>query len=200
MNQLKHTLLIALVVLLAACGGAPAASPQVGSRSTPDAAQQTVILRWSVWGSPEELASHQAVADAYMKDNPSIKIVIEHTPWDGYHTNLKTIVASGDLTALPDVMFLGQDFNQYASEGVLENLTPWIERSGYDLSDYWPTLIERATVNGGIYGLQRDLDLRLLYHNKDFFDEAGILYPDENWTWDDWADAATKTRLWKPVE
>lgn len=90
MNQLKHTLLIALVVLLAACGGAPAASPQVGSRSTPDAAQQTVILRWSVWGSPEELASHQAVADAYMKDNPSIKIVIEHTPWDGYHTNLKT--------------------------------------------------------------------------------------------------------------
>lgn len=97
-------------------------------------------------------------------------------------------------------MFLGQDFNQYASEGVLENLTPWIERSGYDLSDYWPTLIERATVNGGIYGLQRDLDLRLLYHNKDFFDEAGILYPDENWTWDDWADAATKTRLWKPVE
>lgn len=205
MNQLKHALLMVLAILLAACGApaapptsggnAPTTAPQPGGDDTPASAQQTVTLRWSVWGSPEELASHQAVADAYMKDNPSIKIVIEHTPWDGYHTKLKTIVASGDLSALPDVMFLGQDFNQYASEGVLENLTPWIERSGYDRNDYWPTLIERATVNGGIYGLQRDLDLRLLYYNKDFFDEAGVPYPDETWTWDDWADAAKKLSI-----
>ncbi|MCS6840903.1 MAG: extracellular solute-binding protein [Roseiflexaceae bacterium] len=141
MHRLKHTLLIVLVVLLAACGGTPAtppvgggntptAVPQTGGGNTPAPAQQPVTLRWSVWGSPEELASHQAVADAYMKANPSVKTVIEHTPWDGYHTKLKTIVASGDLSALPDVMFLGQDFNQYASQGVLENLTLWIKRSG----------------------------------------------------------------------
>ncbi|MBO9382621.1 MAG: sugar ABC transporter substrate-binding protein [Roseiflexus sp.] len=194
MQQRSFALFALILLLLVAACSSPSATQ---SPATPNATapSQGVTLRWSVWGSPEELASHQAVADAFMQAHPSIKIVIEHTPWEGYHTKLKTIVASGDLSALPDVMFLGQDFNQYASEGVLENLTPWIERSGYDLNDYWPALIERATINGGIYGLQRDLDLRLLYYNKDLFDEAGIPYPDETWTWNNWAEAAKKLSI-----
>jgi multiple sugar transport system substrate-binding protein len=195
------TVLVAIAFMLAACSGAPttqvptsAANAPTSVANEPTPAAQ-VTIRWSVWGSTEELASHQAVADAFMQTHPSLRIEIEHTPWDGYHTKLKTMVASGDRAALPDVMFLAQDFGQYASEGVLENLTPWIERTNYDLNDYWPTLIERASINGAVFGLQRDLDLRLLYYNKDIFDQAGLAYPDETWTWDDWAAAAQKLSI-----
>ncbi|MBO9324435.1 MAG: extracellular solute-binding protein, partial [Roseiflexus sp.] len=114
MQQRSFALFALILLLLVAACSSPSATQ---SPATPNATapSQGVTLRWSVWGSPEELASHQAVADAFMQAHPSIKIVIEHTPWEGYHTKLKTIVASGDLSALPDVMFLGQDFNQYAS-------------------------------------------------------------------------------------
>lgn len=191
--------------LLAACSGQPAAPPPnptqpaaVPTTGAMPAAAAPVTLRWSVWGSTEELASHQAVADAFMQDHPDITIVVEHTPWDGYHTRLKTLVAAGDRQALPDVMFLAQDFNQYANEGVLEDLSPWISRTSYDLGDYWPTLIDRASINGKIYGLQRDLDLRLLYYNKDMFDAAGVAYPTEQWTWDDWSAAAQQLTQVEP--
>jgi multiple sugar transport system substrate-binding protein len=160
--------------------------------TTTTAATETITIRWSVWGSTEELASHEAVAKAFMDSHPNIKVEIQHTPWDGYHEKLKTMVAAGDLTALADVIFLGEDYNRYAESGVLEPLDTWIAQSNYDLEDYWPSVVDRSKVNGKIYGLQRDLDLRLLYYNKAMFDKAGVSYPTDQWTWDDWADAAHK--------
>ncbi len=190
---------LALMVAASACSVRPVEpAAQPGSDQPAPAAAEKVVVRWSVWGSAEELASHQAVADAYMAAHPNVTINIEHTPWDGYHDRLKTLVAAGDPGALADVIFLGQDYNRYAESGVLEPLDDWIAKTNYDLSDYWPTVIERARVNGKIYGLQRDLDLRLLYYNKAMFDKAGAAYPNENWTWDDWAEAARELTIIEP--
>src|SRR5688572_30855405 len=38
------------------------------------AAQDEVTLLWGMWGSPEEIVTHQAVADAYMTENPNVTI------------------------------------------------------------------------------------------------------------------------------
>lgn len=175
---MNHRILILLSVLLLLLTATAAAQ------------DDSVIIRWGVWGSEEELASHQAIADGFNAQHDDIEVVVEHTPWNDYHTRLATQIAAGDQASVPDVFFLAQDFGRYAESGVLEPLDSYIASSSYDLSDYWPNIIENATVNGSIYGLQRDLDMRLLYYNKTMFDTAGINYPDENWTWDDWAEAA----------
>ncbi len=39
---------------------------------------------------------------------------------------------------------------------------------------------------------QKDYDTIALWYNKTLFDEAGISYPDETWTWDTLKDAAKK--------
>jgi ABC-type glycerol-3-phosphate transport system substrate-binding protein len=44
-------------------------------------AQDTTTLLWGMWGSPEEIAVHQQVADAYMKENPNVKIELWSQPW-----------------------------------------------------------------------------------------------------------------------
>jgi ABC-type glycerol-3-phosphate transport system substrate-binding protein len=46
--------------------------------------------------------------------------------------------------------------------------------------------------NGSVYGFPRDVGLEVLYYNKAIFDEAGVEYPNENWTWDDFVAAAEK--------
>ncbi len=79
-----------------------------------------------------------------------------------------------------------------AAEGVLENLDPYIQKSGYNLNDYWPGLLESAMYNGSVYGLPRDIESNVLYYNKALFDAAGVAYPDANWTWDDLLAAAEK--------
>jgi len=152
------------------------------------AVAQTTIT-WAFWGSPEEKATHESVAAAFMEEHPEINIEIWHQPWADYFTKLQTLWATRDPAVIPDVMFLSP-IQGFAASGVLENLDPFIEKTGYDLSDYWPSLLEFGILDDHIYGLPRDIGLEVLYYNKDIFDEAGVSYPDDSWTWDDLLAAA----------
>ncbi len=147
------------------------------------AAAQTT-LTWGFWGSPEEKATHETVAAAFMEAHPDIAIEVWHQPWGDYFTRLQTLWAAGDGAAIPDVMFLFP-VPSYAASGVLEDLDPYIAEAGYDLADYWPGLLDSAMYEGRVYGFPRDIGLEVLYYNKDVFDEAGVAYPDDTWTWDD---------------
>jgi multiple sugar transport system substrate-binding protein len=215
-------LLLVAFVLLAACGGttpagttatsapaapaaatsapaaatsapaAPAAAtsaPAAGATAATTGEQATVT--WGFWGSPEEKASHEAVAAEFMKTHPNTKVEIWHQPWEDYFTKLKTLWASGDAAQIPDVLFLFP-VPSYAATGVLEDLGPYIEKTKYDLNDYWPHLLDSAKYDGKTYGLPRDIGLEVLYYNKAIFDEAGVAYPTDSWTWDDLLAASEK--------
>ena len=78
--------------------------------------------------------------------------------------------------AIPDVAFLWPT-PTYAAEGVLENLDPYIQKSGYNLNDYWPGLLESAKYEGSVYGFPRDIEVNVLYYNKELFDKAGRRVP-----------------------
>lgn len=181
------SVLAAVTLLAAACSPVPAAPAQPAAPAAPE----TVTLTWAFWGSPEEAVSHKLVADAFMKEHPEIKIETWNEPWDNYFTKIQALWASGDPKAVPDIAFLWPT-PKYAAEGVLENLDPYIQKSGYDLNDYWGGLLESAKYKGSVYGLPRDNEINVLYYNKDLFDKAGVKYPDETWTWDDLLAAAEK--------
>lgn len=193
------TLAVLLAVVVAGCTvpPPPPAAPAAESGDTAaapaaegsDTGGEPTTLTWALWGSPAEVATHQRVADAFMAEHPEIRVEIMGEPWNDYFTKMQTLWASGDSSQIPDVLFLWPT-PRYAAEGVLENLDPYIQEAGYDLSDYWPALLESATYEGSVYGFPRDISVEVLYYNKDIFDEVGIEYPNENWTWDDLRAAA----------
>jgi multiple sugar transport system substrate-binding protein len=189
------TFVMAFALVLSACvvPPAPTAQPPAAEQAPAEqpAQAQPVTLLWAFWGSPEEAKTHLAVADVFMAEHPDIKIETMVEPWNDYFTKVQTLWASGDPSAIPDVLFLWPT-PRYAADGVLENLQPWIEKSGYDLSDYWPALLESAMYEGDVYGLPRDISVDVLYYNKDIFDAVGVAYPDDTWTWDDLLAAAQK--------
>ena len=154
-------------------------------------AQAKSTVTWGMWGSPSEIKPHQKVADAFMSSHPNIEVVLWGQPWGDYFTKLKTLWAAGDKDGIPDVLFLSPVVT-YAGQGVLEPLDPFIKASGYDTSDYWPSLLQFGKLKGTIYGLPRDIGLEVLYYNKDIFDEAGVDYPTNFWTWDDLKLASSK--------
>ena len=182
------TLLVALALLSSACSPPPGAPPPAPAEPAPE---EEVTLLWAFWGSPEEAKTHQAVAAVFMEENPNIKVETMVEPWNDYFTKVQTLWASGDSSVIPHVLFLWPT-PRYAAEGVLENLQPWIEKSGYDLADYWPALLESAMYEGDVYGFPRDISVDVLYYNKDIFDEASVAYPDDTWTWADLLAAAEK--------
>jgi ABC-type glycerol-3-phosphate transport system substrate-binding protein len=142
-----------------------------------------------MWGSPEEVAVHQKVADAYMAANPDVEIEIWSQPWGDYFTKLDTLFAAGDGSVIPDVFFMSP-VQKYASAGLIQNLDPLIEESGMDVQNYWPGALESTSWDGSVYGLPRDSGVEVLYYDKDDFDAAGLDYPTEDWTWDDLRAAA----------
>lgn len=201
---MKNNRLVLLVVLLAlfalalsACAVPPPpvaegpAEPAATAVPVAEAPAAPVTLTWALWGSPEEVVSHQRVADAFMVEHPEITIEIWNQPWNDYFTKIQALWASGDSATIPDVAFLWPT-PRYAAEGVLENLDSYIQAAGYNLDDYWPGLLESAKYEGSVYGFPRDIEANVLYYNKDLFDAAGVGYPDDTWTWDDLAAAAEK--------
>lgn len=209
----RVALLLIAVLVLAACGnagggangdgatassgateassGAAASAATGGAAASQAASGEAVTITWGFWGSPEEKATHEQVAAQFMKENPNIKVEVWHQPWDDYFTKLQTLWASGDAAAIPDVLFLWPT-PRYAADGVLENLDPYIQKAGYNLDDYWPSLLESAKYNNSVYGLPRDISSEVLYFRKDLFDAAGVAYPTDDWTWDDLRSAAEK--------
>ena len=179
------SVLLIAILAVTACAPVPAQLPAEPAKATEvpaPAAAEPVTLTWAFWGSPEEAVSHKQVADAFMKEHPEIKIETWNAPWNDYFTKIQSLWASGDAKAVPDIAFLWPT-PKYAAEGVLENLDPYIQKSGYDLNDYWGGLLESAKYQGSVYGLPRDNEVNILYYNKDLFDKAGVKYPDENWKW-----------------
>jgi multiple sugar transport system substrate-binding protein len=180
----RVTLLALFALLVTACTApvaAPAAAPADDGSA---AAGETTTVTWAFWGSPEEKASHERVAAAFMAEHPEIAIEVWHQPWDDYFTKIQALWAGGDASLIPDVAFLWPT-PRYAAEGVLENLDTFIADSGYSVDDYWPGLLESASYDGSIYGFPRDIEVNILYYNRDIFDEVGLAYPDESWTWAD---------------
>jgi multiple sugar transport system substrate-binding protein len=183
------SLAVMLALVVAGCAVPPPPAADTGAAAPAAGDDETTTITWAVWGSPAEVATHQAVADAFMEEHPEIQVEIMGLPWNDYFTKMQTLWASGDSSQIPDVLFLWPT-PRYAAEGVLENLDPYIEEAGYDLTDFWPALLESASYDGSVYGFPRDISVEVLYYNKDMFDAAGLDYPTDEWTWDDLRNAA----------
>ena len=48
-------------------------------------------------------------------------------------------------------------------------------------------------MDGSTYGIPVGFTTHCLFYNKDIFDEAGVEYPTEDWTWDDLQEAARRS-------
>ncbi len=142
-------------------------------------------IKVTFWGSPEEIdiITH-SIAD-WQAAHPHIKIIFEHTPYTGYDSKILTRIAGG---AAPDVIATEVDyFVTFASKNVLEDLNPYInEDKELSAKEFFPSIIDRFTYQDKLLAIPRDVaPFACVFYNKNLFDEAGIPYPTDDWTWDD---------------
>lgn len=190
---LSTVIFILLGVMLEACDAnstSPTPSSTIISSPTAVKTSTPVTLRWSYWGSDEEVEINKKIAAQFEKLHPEIKIEHLFVPFEQYFDKFKADWAGEKA---PDVMFLSGIPN-YAVSGLLENLDPYIQRdkAAFNLDDFYPNLLATFRYNGSLYGLPRDNDTKVIYYNKKMFDEANIPYPQPGWTWDALRSVAKK--------
>ncbi len=82
--------------------------------------------------------------------------------------------------------------SQLIQQGAILNLTPLIEQDNtFDSNVFYPGTLETFQYEGKTWGIPSDIDVLLMYYNKDLFDRYGVPYPTIGWTWEDFLDRAT---------
>ncbi len=152
-----------------------------GTETTEEAVEITYANFNASGGNEETL---QKMYEAFHEEYPNITVNIETIGYDDYFTQMQTRVAGGTA---PDCYELNiENFAAYANKGVLAELT------GIDTSGYNATALNAFSVNGKQYGVPGNFSNVVLIYNKDLFDQAGVSYPTDDWTWDDAMEACEK--------
>ena len=143
----------------------------------------------AIWDSNQQ-PGIQELLDDWSKES-GIKAETQVINWNEYWTLLEAGASGGTL---PDVFWMHSNQSQrYMENGLLLDLTDKIAASDkIDLSNYYEDITKLYESDGKIYALPKDIDTIALWYNKTMFDEAGVEYPNAEWTWDDFYEAAKK--------
>ena len=179
---------------LVACGGggndneaaATTAAKEGGGEATAAetvaAAEGQTVMKWSIWEKDLTLY-YQPLIEEFEKQNPDLKIELVDLGSSDYQTVLATqLTGSGsdfDIVTIKDV----PGYTTLVNKGVLEPLDAYISGDGVDLGGY-KGLTDQIQVDGKLYELPFRSDFWVLYYNKDVFDAAGVDYPTNDMTFD----------------
>ena len=177
----------ALVLAISACGTndgvrGPAA-PRTAQRSSEprgsapaSAAAAELSGELTVWAMGNEGTKLRTLADAFMAENPGVKVSVTPVDWGQAVAKLQTAIA-GNQT--PDVSQMGTDMmGQFGATGALEPVP-----ANFDPSTFFESAWNTNIVDGVVSGVPWYVETRLLYYRTDIAEKAGITSPPA--TWDD---------------
>jgi multiple sugar transport system substrate-binding protein len=128
-------------------------------------------VKYMLWDSQQLPAYRQCAAD-FAKQNPGTTIKITQSGWGDYWTAISTGFISDYA---PDVFTNHlSKYPEFAANGLLEDLTPYLRRDGMDLADFPRGLVEIWGRDGRQYGLPKDWDTVALMVNLAHAKKAGV--------------------------
>ena len=206
------TLAAAMAGSLAACGGNTTAETTAArvadAGTTAEAAAEgaeeaapadgQTVLKWAMWDK-DLTVYYQPLIDAYEAAHPEVKIELVDLGSSDYQTVLATqLTGSGsdfDVVTIKDV----PGYTTLVNKGVLEPLDEYISRDGVDLAAF-KGLTDQVKVDDKLYELPFRSDFWVMFYNKDIFDAAGVDYPTNDMTFEEYDALARSVTNTTPGE
>lgn len=177
----KTWFLASLILSVLGAGGCSSSSTKSG-----------ITLRCIGWGDEAEARILQTAIAEFKKNHPGVEVELARAPYGEYITKVLTQFAGGTA---PDVMAVNaEQMISFASKGVFLDLNPYVKKDpAIKLSDFYPEAVDHYTVNGVLTALPRDIaPVAVIYYNKNEFDAAGVPYPKDDWTYQQFLETAQK--------
>lgn len=185
---LAFTASIAGTAALAAC--APTAAPAGGGAESgaPASAEAVTVSLGLTWEAAFQ-ATQKEFDDQFTAAHPEIMLEATYNTW-GDHNNVVPTWAAADT--LPDLIYVhGSRAFPWAFEGITIPLQSYVDADAdFNAEDVWEEALRLYNFKGEQHGIPYDHGPILLGYNKDMFDAAGMAYPDESWTMDQFREAS----------
>lgn len=185
--NVKNRMAIVSVTAITGLGLLSVAAPNLAQASS-----APINMTWAVWGGSNDTVTYQARADLYTKSHPNVHIKVINLA--KYDQQVETMIAAGKA---PDIMNAAQDAAGLGINGALENLSPLIQQSHFNLNRFEPGYIGEYQYRGQTYALPDRGGYIMMYYNKDMFTKAHVAFPTKTWTWNDFVTAAQKMTIKK---
>jgi len=155
---------------------------------------EQINLEWWTW-DPDMLEQNKQIIANFEQANPNVKVTNTIVGTKEYWTKIRI---QANQNKLPDVFTMSSGYiEEWAKAGLLYNLDSFIENDNtFDI--FYKSIFDtnKAISNtNSYYAIPFALVTTVLYFNKDAFDKAGLAYPTDAWTWDDFKQAAKKLTI-----
>lgn len=190
-GMIKKTTAVACAAACTAAllgGCAKPAEPGMASGKT-DGSDAPVEISFTVWDY-ETTNYWKALVEAFELANPDIKVKITDIGSTDYDTKVPVLLSSGDTSDVIAIKSI-PIYTSLVEKKQLMPLDDMVKANGLDMSPY-RGLDEGIKIGSQLYGLPFRNDYYLLYYNKTLFDRAGVEYPSNDMTWDEYRELAKK--------
>jgi multiple sugar transport system substrate-binding protein len=171
---------------------APAASTEAAGAAVP--AKEPVTLDFLAWGDPADQPAWEQLVQMYMERNPHV--TLNYTPIAdpnaNFYAKLQTSIAGGTP---PDISsFQGWEWQTYADKGLLAPIDDYVKRD--NMGALYPQdvqgVVDTTARNGATYLIPMQVATMLMFYARKPFDDAGMPYPTDDWTFEEFMDMAQK--------
>jgi multiple sugar transport system substrate-binding protein len=173
---------------------APVEAEDTGAETEAEPVAEPVTLNFLAWGDNADIPAWDKLSAMYMEANPNVTVSVTAVadPGNNFYPKLQTSIAGGTA---PDVSsFQGWEWQTYADKDLMAPIDDFIKRDGF--TDPYPEGVQSITDstvrNGKTYLIPLQLGTMVMFYIKKPFDDAGLPYPTDDWTWEEFLDLATK--------
>lgn len=175
--------------LFAGCGGSETSSAQTAEGATSTAAETDAPLEgeitfWHSFTQGARMDAIQKAADAFMQENPGVKINIETYSWGDFNTKWNAGITTGDLPDISTAQGTGEVV-EMINAGVINPVDDIVDEIGRDR--FSTNALADMTVDGAVYGIPYYSHAQVMWYRTDLLEAAGLEIPQ---TWDEFYDAA----------
>lgn len=171
-------------VLAAALSLACASTLFAATAVIASAADKKEVVIWDYFETDAQKQMMQSLIDEFNASQDEYEASHVYVPFADYEKQLTLGIASGEL---PDLVILdGCGMASFIQLGLFGDISD----ADINWDEYMEGPMESTMLDGKHYGIPFATNCTALFYNKDLFDAAGIDYPDENTTWDEFHEMA----------
>ncbi|WP_320128777.1 extracellular solute-binding protein [uncultured Sphaerochaeta sp.] len=154
-----------------------------GSSEKTKAQSGETSIKLALWDYDVEGSVYPEVISQFQAKYPDIKVEVINASANDYETKLTTMLASGDGV---DVFFAKSNtsYPTLVQKHFALDLNAVAKSHDYDLAPYGSVLAQHYIIDDGLYALPFRTNDWVIYYNKDMFDAAGVSYPTNDMTWE----------------